>query len=74
MGMGSFLEVKQPGRGVYHPPPSSAKVKKRVELYLYTPFVTCSRVKLNEIEIYCYTKEINSLYFQCMFPSFENLV
>jgi len=26
MGTGSFLGVKQPGRGVDHPPPSSAKV------------------------------------------------
>jgi len=29
--------VKRPGRGVQHPPPSSAKIKERVELYLY-PF------------------------------------
>jgi hypothetical protein len=32
MGTGSFLGVKRPGRGVSHPPPSSAKVKERVEL------------------------------------------
>ena len=35
MGTGSFPGVKRPGRGVYHPPPSSAEVKERVELYLY---------------------------------------
>jgi len=29
---------KRPGRGVYHPSPSSAEVKERVELYLYSPF------------------------------------
>jgi len=29
--------VKRSGRGVDHPPPSSAEVKKRVELYLYSP-------------------------------------
>jgi hypothetical protein len=29
--------VKRPGRGVHHPPPSSAEVKERVELYLYSP-------------------------------------
>jgi hypothetical protein len=29
--------LKQPGRGVNHPPPSSAEVKERVELYLYSP-------------------------------------
>jgi len=37
MGTGSFLGVKQPGRGVDHPPPSSAEVKERVELYFYSP-------------------------------------
>jgi len=36
MGTGSFLGVKQPGCGVDHPPPSSAKVKDRVQLYLYS--------------------------------------
>jgi len=30
--------VKHPGRGVDHPPTSSAEVKERVELYLYFPF------------------------------------
>jgi hypothetical protein len=29
--------VSFPGRGVDHPPPSSAEVKERVELYLYSP-------------------------------------
>jgi hypothetical protein len=29
----SFPEVKQPGRGINHPPPTSAEVKERVELY-----------------------------------------
>jgi hypothetical protein len=38
MGTGSFLGVKRPGRGVDHPPPSSAEIKERVELYLYSPF------------------------------------
>jgi len=38
MGTGSFPGVKRPGRGVDHPPPSSAEVKERVELYLYPPF------------------------------------
>jgi len=37
MGAGSFLGVKQPGCDVDHPPPSSAKVKERVELCLYSP-------------------------------------
>ena len=34
---GSFPGVKGPGRGVDHQPPSSAEVKERVELYLYSP-------------------------------------
>jgi hypothetical protein len=33
----SFPGVKRPGRGVDHPPSSSAEVKERVELYLYSP-------------------------------------
>ena len=37
IGTGSFTGVKRPERGVDHPPPSSAEVKERVELYLYSP-------------------------------------
>jgi hypothetical protein len=37
MGIGSFKSVKWPGHSVDHPPPSSAKVKERVELCLYSP-------------------------------------
>jgi hypothetical protein len=33
MGSGSFPEVKQPGRGVNHPPTRNAEVKEKVELY-----------------------------------------
>ena len=36
MGTGSFPQVKRPGRGVDHPPPSSVKVNERTELYLYS--------------------------------------
>jgi len=35
----SFPGVKRPGRGIDHPPPSSAEVKERVELYLYSSSV-----------------------------------
>ena len=37
-GTRSFPGVKRPGRGVDHSPPSSAEVKERVELYLYSPW------------------------------------
>jgi hypothetical protein len=37
MGTGSFPGVKRPARGADHPPPSSAGVKKIIELYLYPP-------------------------------------
>ena len=33
---GSFPGVKRPERGIDHPPPSSAEVKERVEIYLYS--------------------------------------
>jgi hypothetical protein len=33
----SFLGVKQSGHGADHPPPSSAEVRERVELYLHSP-------------------------------------
>jgi hypothetical protein len=32
----SFSGVKRPGRGAYHPPPSSSEVKERMQLYFYT--------------------------------------
>ena len=38
MGTGSFPGVKQPGRGFDHPLSSSAEVKERVELYVFSPF------------------------------------
>jgi hypothetical protein len=36
MGTGSSPAVKRLGRGVDHPPPCTAEVKIRVELYLYS--------------------------------------
>jgi len=37
MDTGFFTGIKRPGRGVDHPPPSSAEVKERVEIYVYSP-------------------------------------
>jgi hypothetical protein len=48
MVTGSFPGVQRPGHGVEHSPPSSAEVKERLELYLYSPSgpsLPCSRVK-----------------------------
>jgi len=38
MGTGSLPGVKRPGRGADHPPASSADVKERAELYLYSTY------------------------------------
>jgi len=43
MGTRSFPGLKRPGRGVDHPPTSSAEVKERIELYLWA-FVAFSGV------------------------------
>ena len=37
MGTGSFQEVKRPGRGAEHLPPSKRRGHERVGLYLYSP-------------------------------------
>jgi hypothetical protein len=33
----SFLWIKRPGRGLNHPPPSSAEVKEKVDVFPYLP-------------------------------------
>jgi len=44
MEAGSLPGVKRLGRGLTTHPTSSAEVKERVELYLYSRFVACCRV------------------------------
>jgi len=53
VGTGTFPGVKWLGRGVDHTPPSSAKVKDRVELYLYYPSEPCGLFK-GELYLYLY--------------------
>jgi hypothetical protein len=43
-GTSSFPGAKRPERGINHPPPSSAQVKEKVDLYLYSPFVSSWQV------------------------------
>jgi hypothetical protein len=43
MVTGYLPEVKWPGCGVEHPFPANAKVKERVELYLYPKFESSCR-------------------------------
>jgi hypothetical protein len=55
VGTGSFPGVKRQGRGIDHPPPSSTKVKERVELHLCFPFwvfVACYRVNYDFVGKY----------------------
>jgi hypothetical protein len=59
-GTRSFPGVKRSGRCVDHPPPSSAEVKERVELYLYSPFwnfLACYRVEF----IYSMWQQVSAL-------------
>jgi len=37
VGNGSLLGVKRPRRGLDYPPPTSAEVTERVDLYFYSP-------------------------------------
>jgi hypothetical protein len=65
MGTRSFPRVKRPGLGVEHPPPSSAEVKERVELYLCSNsvFVACYRVNFTFTFIFViYTYSLNYVY------------
>jgi hypothetical protein len=45
-----------PGRVVNHPPPSSAEVKERVELYLYYSFVTAWHITMRPLPLLIFGK------------------
>ena len=56
MGTVSFPGVKRLGRRVDHLPPSSAEIKERVELYLYSPSGPSWSV-LGELCLYVYLSD-----------------
>ena len=74
-GTESFPGVKQPGRGIDHPTPSSAEIKERVELYLYFPSrpswpvlgrnftFTFTARKRNLLFVHPYSGQTNSAFF-----------
>ena len=47
----SFRGLKWLESGVYHPPPSTAEAKERVELPFLWTFMACSRVKFTFYDI-----------------------
>jgi hypothetical protein len=60
----SFPGVRRPGRGVDHPPSSSARVKERVELYIYSPSGPSWPVLGRTLPFYCAnTEHIKRLVF-----------
>jgi hypothetical protein len=65
----SFPGIKRPGRGVDHPPSSSARVKERVELYLYSPsgpsWPVLGRILPLHLPIYVYFFQV-ALRFSCL--------
>jgi hypothetical protein len=68
-----FPVVKRPGRGVNHPPQSSAEVKERVELYLYYPSgpswpVLGKTLPLSFIYLICKSVEKCRRKFRWQFP------
>jgi hypothetical protein len=70
MSTGSFLWVKRPARVIDHPPPSSAEVKERVDVYVFLlwAFIACSRV--NFTLLYLYSCKYN-IKFQVMYIVFK---
>jgi hypothetical protein len=60
----SFLKLKQQWCGVNHHPPSSTKVKERVELYLYSPSETSCKVIRLTIPLGVFSYKCSHMWMQ----------
>jgi len=65
-----------PERDADPSPPSSAEVKNRVELYLYSPFVACEKVKPTYVIIlnYMYTHPVYYMFTHPVYYMFTHPV
>jgi len=67
MGTRSFPWIERSGHGVDQPPPVSAEVKERAQLYFYSPlwaFLVCSGVNFTTVRIPVH-QEIVIIYIWC---------
>jgi hypothetical protein len=62
----SFPGMKRPGRGVDHPPSSSARVKERVELCLYSPSGPSWPVLGRTLPLTAFGNTQNVVYVLCL--------
>jgi len=62
MDTGSFPGVKRARRSVDHPPPPTAEVKERVELYIYSLFVHSNQY-LSEQDVGAATSQLSEIYW-----------
>jgi hypothetical protein len=65
----SFPRVKRPGRGVNHPPPSSAEIKEQVERYLHSPTEPSWSIKSQFLWSVCVCKRRQSVAFRYIWPA-----
>jgi hypothetical protein len=63
MGTGSFPGVKRQGCDVDHPPPSSAEVKEKAELYLYFLLPLCAFMAFSRVN-FTLTESTNSISYK----------
>jgi len=73
----SFPGVKWLGRSVNHPPPTSAKVKERVQLYVYSPlcaFMAGYGMSFTDVCFYVQFMYVNVRYIDCEINKISNTV